>query len=160
MAVPRAGHLLVDTRGGGIAAGGGEGRAAWFGSADYSTVAFDGTVLTVGIRGTGSSVRLLVQAAAEGHMPAIVDVLAKDPRNLTPELRRIWYVEAWALHAWLVDAAPEATRNRFAEWQSMMEKLPTNPREVDDMGLNTFLGFFKNDLVEMDRLFLEWVKGL
>lgn len=137
-----------------------EGRAAWFGNAEYQTVSFDGTTLKVGLPAQGSSMNILKQAAAEGHMPAIVDTVAKDPRNLTPEQRRIWYVEVWAIHAWLVGGAPEETRRKFAEWQSVMEKLPTTPRDVDDTGLKEFLGYFAKDLPEMDRQFAEWVKKL
>jgi hypothetical protein len=123
-------------------------------------VSFDGTTLKVGLPAQGSSVQMLKQAAAEGRMPAMIDTVAKDPRNLTPEQRRIWYVEAWAIHAWLVGDAPEETRRKFAEWQSVMEKLPTTPRDVDDMGLKEFLAQFKNDLQEMDRQLAEWVKKL
>jgi hypothetical protein len=137
-----------------------EGRAAWFGNAEYQTVSFDGTTLKVGLPAQGSSLQMLKQAAAEGHMPPIIDVVAKDPRNLTPEQRRIWYVEAWAIHAWLVGDAPEETRRKFAEWQSLMEKLPTTPRDVDDTGLKEFLAHFTKDLPEMDRTFTEWVKKL
>ena len=137
-----------------------EGRASWFGNAEYQTVSFDGTTLKVGLRAQGSSVNMLKQAAADGHIPAILDTIAKDPRSLTVEQRRIWYVEAWAIHAWLVGDAPEETRRKFAEWQSVMEKLPTSPRDVDDLGLKEFLAHFTKDLPEMDRAFTEWVKNL
>lgn len=137
-----------------------EGRASWFGNAEYGTVSFDGTTLQVGLVAHGGSVQLLASTAAEGHLPAMIDVVAKDPRNLTPEQRRIWYAEAWALHAWLVDAAPDPVKRKFAEWVSTMEKLPTTPRDVDDVGLKEFLAFFAKDLPEMDRLFTEWVRKL
>ena len=137
-----------------------EGRAAWFGNAEYGTVSFDGTTLKVGLTASGGSVQLLSNAAANGRLPAIIDVVAKDPRSLTPEARRIWYVEAWALHAWLVGFAPDEIRGKFAEWQSVMEKLPTSPRDVEDMGLKEFLSFFAKRLPEMDREFAEWVKKL
>jgi hypothetical protein len=137
-----------------------EGRASWFGNPDYGTVGFDGTTLSVGIVGHGDSVKLLAKAAAEEKMPAIIDVVAKNPRDLTGEPRRIWYVEAWAVHAWLVGFAPEPIRAKFAQWQSVMEKLPTTPRDVDDQGLREFLAFFTKDLPDMDRAFGEWVKGL
>jgi hypothetical protein len=137
-----------------------EGRAAWFGNAEYQTVSFDGTTLKVGLPAQGSSVALLKQAAAEDRMPPILDAVAKDPRSMKPEDRRIWYVEVWAIHAWLVGDAPEDTRRKFAEWQSMMEKLPTTPRDVDDTGLREFLAHFAKDLPEMDRQFTEWVRKL
>ena len=137
-----------------------EGRASWFGNAEYQTVSFDGTTLKVGLRAQGSSVNMLKQAAADGHIPAILDTIAKDPRSLTVEQRRIWYVEVWAIHAWLIGDAPEETRRKFADWQSVMEKLPTSPRDVDDLGLKEFLSQFTKDLPEMDRAFTEWVKNL
>jgi hypothetical protein len=137
-----------------------EGRAAWFGNAEYQTVSFDGTTLKVGLRAQGGAMQMLKQAAAEGRMPPIVDTIAKDPRALDVDKRRIWYAEVWALHAWLVGDAPEETRRKFAEWQSLMEKLPTTPRDVEDTGLMQFLGFFKNELGELDRLFAEWVTKL
>jgi len=137
-----------------------EGRAAWFGNAEYGTVGFDGTTLTVGIVGHGDAVKLLAKAAADEKMPAIIDVVAKNPRDLTGAARRLWYVEAWAIHAWLVGFAPESIRGKFAQWQSVMERLATTPRDVDDQGLREFLAFFTKDLPEMDRAFGEWVKGL
>lgn len=137
-----------------------EGRAAWFGNAEYGTVSFDGTTLKVGLVGHLGSVQLLASAAAAGKMPPMIDVVARDPRNLTPEQRRIWYAEAWALHAWLVDAAPEPVKRKFAEWVSTMEKLPTTARDVDDTGLKEFLAFFARQLPEMDPLFAEWVRKL
>jgi len=137
-----------------------EGRAAWFGNADYRTVGFDGTTLSVGIVGSGDSVKLLAKAAAEDRLPKVVDMAAKNPRDLTGEARRIWYVEAWAFHAWLVGFAPDAVREKFAQWQSVMEKLPTTPRDVEDEGLREFLAFFTKDLPEIDAAFGAWVKGL
>lgn len=137
-----------------------EGRASWFGNAEYQTVSFDGTTLKVGLPAQGASMQMLKQAAAEGRMPLIVDTITKDPRNLTPEQRRIWYVEVWAIHAWLVGGAPDETRRKFAEWQSLMEKLPTTPRDVEDAGLNQFLAYFAKDLQEMDRQLVDWVKKL
>jgi hypothetical protein len=137
-----------------------EGRASWFGNADYGTVGFDGTTLSVGIVGHGDSVKLLAKTAAAGKMPAIIDMVAKNPRDLTGEARRIWYVEAWAVHAWLVGFAPEPIRAKFAQWQSVMEKLATTSRDVDDHGLREFLFYFTKDLPEMDRQFAEWVSGL
>ena len=108
----------------------------------------------------GESVKLLAKAAADEKMPAIIDVVAKNPRDLAGAERRIWYVEAWAVHAWLVGFAPETIRGKFAQWQSVMEKLPTTPRDVDDEGLREFLAFFTKDLPDMDRAFGEWVRGL
>jgi hypothetical protein len=137
-----------------------EGRASWFGNAEYQTVSFDGTTLNVGLKAQGGSVQILKQAAAEGRMPAIIDTIAKDPRALSAEQRRVWYVEVWAIHAWLVGAAPDAIRGKFAEWQTAMEMLPTTPRDVEDTGLREFLAKFAKDLPEMDRQFADWVKGL
>jgi len=137
-----------------------EGRASWFGNAEYQTVSFDGETLKVGLPAQGGSMQMLKQAAAEGHMPPILDTIAKDPRNLTAEQRRIWYVAVWAIHAWLVDAAPDEIRGKFAEWQSVMEKLATTPRDVDDTGLREFLAYFSKDVGEMDRLLADWVKKL
>ena len=137
-----------------------EGRASWFGNADYQTVSFDGTTLKVGLRAQGSSIRMLAQAAKEGRLPSIAATLVNDPRTQTPEQRRLWYAEAWALHAWLMEAAPEAMRGRFAEWQSAMEKIATSPRDVEDTGFKEFMLYFARDLAEMDRLFAEWVKAL
>jgi hypothetical protein len=137
-----------------------EGRAAWFGSAEYQTVSFDGTTLKCGLKGQGPSIQMLKQAAQEGHLPAIIDAVAKDPRNLTAEQRRVWYAEVWAIHAWLLDAAPEKIRFKFAEWQSAMEKLPTTPRDVEDTGLREFLARFTKDLPEMDRALAEWIQAL
>jgi hypothetical protein len=134
-----------------------EGRAAWFGSAEYGTASFDGATLKVGLRGQGASVEKLKLMAAQTGIPPIVDVVSKDPRNLDGDARRIWYVEAWAFHAWLIDAAPDEIRGRFAEWQSAMGKLPTSPSDVDETGRKEFLLRFEKDLPEMDRLFKEWV---
>jgi len=44
--------------------------------------------------------------------------------------------------------------------QSMMERLATSPRDVDDQGLREFLAAFTKDLPEIDREFGEWVKAL
>jgi hypothetical protein len=140
-----------------------EGRAAWFGNADYGTVSFDGTDLHVGLVGHGDSVKLLAKLADAEKMPAIIDMVAKDNKALSAmkvEDRRIWYVEAWAFHAWLVDHAPDPIRAKFADWQSAMEKLPTTPHDVDDIGLKEFLARFTKNLPDMDREFREWVQGL
>jgi len=137
-----------------------EGRASWFGNAKYQTVSFDGTTMKVGLRARGQDIEFLKSAAAKETMPGIIDLLVKDPRNLDGEARRIWYAEVWALHAWLMDGAAETYRRRFAEWQSVMDKVPTNPRDVDDVGLKEFLRYFAKDIPEMDWQFREWVKTL
>jgi hypothetical protein len=105
-------------------------------------------------------VRLIQQAVRDDALPGIIDCVAKDPRALTPEQRRIWYVQTWALHAWLLDGAPETIRRKFADWQSRMEKLPTTSRTVDDVGLTEFLTSFSRDLPDMDRDLREWIKKL
>jgi hypothetical protein len=143
-----------------------EGRASWFGNADYGTVGFDGTKLTLGIVDHNSmTVRQLATAAAKDTMLPIAEVITKDGKallGLSAESRKMWYVEAWALHAWLVDFAPDAVRDKFAQWQSVMEKLPTTFQSVEDTAFKEFLYFFPpaKDLPEMDRLFAEWVKKL
>jgi len=137
-----------------------EGRAAWFGSAEYGTASFDGKTLKVGLRATGASVEKLKLQSVQTGIPTILDVVSKDPRTLEGEARRIWYVEAWALHAWLMDAAPDVIRGRFAEWQSAMGKLPTLPSDVDATGRAEFVARFQKDLPEMDRQFKEWVGKL
>jgi hypothetical protein len=137
-----------------------EGRAAWFGSAEYGTARFDGQTLTVGLRAHGPSIDLLKVAATESHLPGIGDVVAKDPRTLTPEQRRLWYAEAWALHAWFMEGALEPVRARFAEWQSAMETQATMASDVDDVGRREFAARFEKDLPELDGLFRGWVAGL
>jgi hypothetical protein len=137
-----------------------EGRAAWFGSAEYGTSSFDGAALKVGLTAHGGSIDLLKVAASERRMPPIADLIVKDPRALSPEARRIWYAEVWALHAWFMGGAPESVRALFAQWQSGMEQRTTAPSDVDAAGQQTFLGLFERDLPEMDRLFGEWVVKL
>jgi hypothetical protein len=137
-----------------------EGRASWFGSADYATVNFDGVKLTVGIVGHSGATKELALAAIRDQMPPIVDVVAKDPRSLDQDRRRLWYVEAWALHAWLVDFAPEEVRRRFAEWQGVMEKLSVPKKDVDDVGFREFMQQFAKLLPDMDAEFREWAKKL
>ena len=51
-------------------------------------------------------------------------------------------------------------KSLFADWQSVMEKLPTTPRDVEDVGLKEFLAKFAKRLPDMDRDFTEWVKRL
>jgi hypothetical protein len=137
-----------------------EGRAAWFGSSEYGTASFDGATLKVGQHAKGATVEKFKLMAVQTGIPPIVDVVSKDPRNLEGEVRRIWYVEAWAFHAWLIEAAPDVIRGRFAEWQSAMGKLPTSPSDVDETGRKEFLARFEKDLPEMDRQFKEWVVKL
>jgi hypothetical protein len=137
-----------------------EGRAAWFGSSEYGTASFSGGTLKVGMRAHGSSIDLLKVAAAEGRLPAIADVMAKHPRDLTPEQRRLWYAQAWALHAWFMEGAPESARSTFAEWQSVMERLPTLASDVDETGRREFLTRFEKGLPELDGQFRAWVAAL
>jgi hypothetical protein len=137
-----------------------EGRASWFGSADYQTVSFDGTTLKCGLKAQGQSIRLLAKAAADDKLRPIGDLVARDPRDLSGEERRLWYAEAWALHAWLVDVAPEAIREKFARWTSDMEKTPATPRDVDDVGFKLFMAYFAKEREQMDLDFRDWVKTL
>jgi hypothetical protein len=137
-----------------------EGRAAWFGSAEYCTSSFDGTTLKVGLRGTGGPIKFLAVDATQSRMPGIADLVAADPRKLTPEQRRTWYAESWALHAWLLGDAPATVRDRFARWQAEMEGVPTTPLDVEEKGRKAFHAHFGDELPAMDTAFRGWVERL
>jgi hypothetical protein len=137
-----------------------EGRASWFASGDLKNASFDGTTLLVGQPARGMPASDISAAASQQKLWSTADFLAKDPRTLVGEERRLWYAHAWALHSFLMDAAPEDDRRRFAEWQSTLEQLRPNPLESDAMGRRVFLAFFARDLDAFEGRFREWAKKL
>ncbi|MCG3135555.1 MAG: hypothetical protein HMLKMBBP_03262 [Planctomycetes bacterium] len=136
-----------------------EGRASWFGNPEYRTGSWDGETLVVGQNGSGTTVGMLRASAHNGKLTPLAEFLAQDPRQLSGEGRRLWYVHAWALHAYLMQA-PDEDRKRFAEWQSQIETLKPSPREVEGRGRHLFQLLWMKDWDAFEARFREWVKGL
>jgi hypothetical protein len=137
-----------------------EGRAAWFAHGELGTGTWDGTTLKTGLQAKGVKVTYVSAGATQGKLWTTADFLAKDPRSLAGEERVRWYAHAWALHAYLMDAAEDADRRRFAAWQSAIETLAPSPREVEAVGRKQFLGLWGTDLEAFDARFREWAKKL
>ena len=102
---------------------------------------------------------MLSSAAARNALTPLADFLAQDPKQLKGEALRMWYVHAWALHAFLMSDAPEDDRTRFADWQTALERMKPKPGEVDELGRRLFLAQFGRDQAEFEARFLAWVRS-
>jgi len=137
-----------------------EGRAAWFASPEYGSAKWDGATLQVGLLSHSTAASLLSAAVSQDRLWSIEDFLNKDPRTIPAADRRLWYAYAWGLHTYLIDAAPEEDRTRFADWQSAIQALAVPQREVESLGRRTFLAIYARDAAAFEGRFRAWLKSL
>ena len=137
-----------------------EGRAAYFGNPEIGAARWDGTTLQVGLQGRGSAARKLAAVASQGRLPSVEAFLVQSPHALEGDALALWYAQAWGLHQWFLTAAPEPMRQRFADWQGVMENLDVSPRAIDEVGRKQLHLHFDRDWAELERLFLEWASKL
>ncbi len=137
-----------------------EGRSSWFGNPSYKTATWNGSELEVGRRDECHEFRLLRAAAHGGDADSVSSFLARDPRTLDTKSRRLWYVQAWALHHFLMGEASEDLRGRMARWVQAMEEKELSPREVDAEGRRVFLAMFAGKMEQLETDFLAFLKQL
>ncbi len=137
-----------------------EGRASWFGNPTYRTAGWDGSSYSAGHSVSGIEARLLRAAAAAGDLEDVSTFLARDPRKLDGQDRRLWYVQAWALHHWLMSEAPAEAMRRFARWQQAMEERAPSPGSADSEGRRLFLSVFAGQVETVDEGLREFLGRL